>query len=276
MPETVRQVRGDERTSDLAAMNEKEIFPASDELIEFSQRNPIYIFNVSTESFTLHHPLVGKLTINACKEGEAYSEPTILPGLIPNGVPVEMKTVELRHESGRQFVVDILGIGPFKKQDDSLLRRGVFIASDDTFDAADVTNIRLGKSNLSLPRWVDMRYGKCAKKPTKMELEKANQAVAQWDHAKIAEADRYWDNGPANKEEGTGNIRAEHRLALRRRGQVRDWDKPQETLTDCQGCGEKIRPNVIVHTCGAVRDWDKAIALGMKKAEDRPQPKKSA
>ena len=266
MPVTAEQARGE-----LAAMNAVDMPPQPDEIAAWSEANLIYIYNVSPEKFVIEHPLVGKITINACPEGKPYSEPTIIKGMIPYGVRVEMQSGELRHESGRQFAVDALGLGAFKNQANSLVRRGVFIAANDTFDGADMAPMKIGKKTFSMPRWVNPKHGKCAKVPTKGEIERANKAMAEWDFAKIQEADRYQDNGPANKEEGSGNITAEHRQALRRRGQIRDWDKPQETLQSCPGCQEKIRPGVIVHTCGAVLDWDKAVNLGMRKAEDRPK-----
>jgi hypothetical protein len=275
MPETVRQVRGDARTDELAALNAVEVPPMPEELEEWSARNPVYIFSVCPEPFAIEHPLVGKVTVPACKPGEQYSDPLVLPGLIPYGVRLEMKTAELRNESGRQFAVDILGIGQFKDARNSLIRRGVFIAAQDTFDAEDRVPMKLGRNiTATLPRWVNTKYGKCAAKPTQKELERAHVQLATWDVAKIAEADRFWDNGPADKEQGQGNITAEHRQALRRRGQTRPWDQPIESLIACPGCQERIRPGVIVHNCGYVLDWDKAIAGGMRKAEDRPKAAK--
>jgi len=63
-----------------------------------------------------------------------------------------------------------------------------------------------------------------------------------------------------------------HREALLRRGQTRGWSDPlRDDVIACPGCQENIKPGVVVHTCGSVLDWDKAIALGIKKAEDRPK-----
>lgn len=265
-----RQVRGDSRTEELAAKNDKEIQPVPEEITQYAEDNLIYIFNVSPYQHKIEHPSVGVLLIPACKPGEKYSDCAIVKGMQPYGVPTDMQTVDIRHDSGRLFALDVLGLGAFRDQKNSLLAQGVFIATGDTLDLKDMVPYRMApKVVLSVPRWV--KSGKCPETPTAKEVAEANKRFEQWDVAKIAEADRFWDAGPANKEEGSNNIREEHRHALRRRGQTRPWDQPILTLTDCPGCGEKVSPSVVVHKCGAVFNWDKAIALGIKKEEERPK-----
>jgi len=264
------QVRGDERTDALAEMNRREVQYEPEEIVEYAEQNLIHIYNVSPYAHVIRHPSIGALTIPACPQGRQYSEAAVIKGTVPYGVPVDMKAVEIRRDSGRFFALDLLGVGPFKRQENSLLRWGVFIAADDTFDEKDVTNIRVATDKngkpimLSLPRWA--KSGKLGKVPTKKELAKANERLAETDAALILEADEYWNQGPQHHI----NIVKQHREALRRRGQSRPWDQPIQTLTDCPGCQEKIKPGVVVHTCGAVLDWDRAIALGIKKASDRP------
>lgn len=265
-----RQVRGDQRTDELAAKNDKEIQPVPEEMQRFAEDNPIYIRNVSPYPHKIEHPSVGVLMIPACKPGEKYSEAAVVPGLQPYGVPTDMQTVDIRHDSGRLFALDVLGLGPFRDQKNSLLAQGVFLCAGDTLDLNDRVPYKMApKVVINVPRWV--RTGKCPEEPTPKELADANKRFEAYDMSKIAEADRYWDAGPANKEEGSNNIREEHRHALRRRGQTRPWDQPIQTLTDCPGCGEKVSPSVVVHKCGAVFNWDKAIALGIKREEDRPK-----
>jgi hypothetical protein len=265
-----RQVRGDSRTEELAAKNDKEIQPVPEEIERYSDENLIYIFNVSPYAHKIEHPSVGVLVIPACKPGEKYSAPAIVKGMQAYGVPTDMQTVDIRHDSGRLFALDILGLGPFRDQRNSLLNQGVFIATGDTLDMNDREPYKMApKVILNVPRWV--KRGKCPEEPTQRELKEANEKFAARDFALIAEADRFQDAGPANKEEGSNNIRGEHREALRRRGQRRVWDTVEETLKPCIGCGVLISPAVIVHTCGAVFNWDKAIELGIKKEEDRPK-----
>jgi len=265
------QVRGDSRTSELAEKNIINFPEILEEDREFAEENNIYIYNVSPIKHMLQHPLIGKMVIPACEPGEKYSKPVVLPGFVFYGVRTEMQEGELRKESGRSVAVDLLGLGPFRNAANSLLRWGVFIAAQDTFDATKVTEIKTSKNaSLTMPEWV--KKGKLGTTPTDKELRKANEAFEKTDFELIAEADKYANEGP----KGMENITAQHRDAARRRGQNREWAKAMEALADCPGCGDKVRPGVVVHACGAVFDWDKAIALGIKKESDRPTTKKSA
>jgi hypothetical protein len=273
-----RQVRGDQRTEELAAKNDKEIMPEPEENQEFADAHLIHIFNVSPYQHKIEHPSVGVLIVPACKPGHRFSEPAIIKGTMPYGVPTDMTTVEIRRDSGKLFAIDVLGMGPFRDQKNSLMSLGVFIAAGDNLDFTDLVPYQTGKVRgkpqyINVPRWV--KKGDSPEKPTEKEIKAAEDQFAKCDFEKIAEADLYHDAGPANKQEGSNNIRAEHRQALRRRGQVRPWDQPLQTMIDCPGCGVKIAPTAVVHSCGAVLNWDKAIELGIKKAEDRPA-KKSA
>lgn len=281
-----RQVRGDHRTDELQAKNDKEIQPVPEELLQYSEANPIYIFNVSPYSHKIEHPSIGCLIIPACKPGEKYSEAAIVPGLQPYGVPTDMVTVDIRHDSGRLFALDILGLGPFKDRRNALIRQGIFIATGDTLDMDDLVPYKMApKVTLNVPRWV--KSGKCPDTPTVKELEEANAQFAAWDFEKIQEADRFWDAGPANKEEGSNNIRTEHREALRRRGQTRPWDQPLQTLIDCPGCGTKIQPGIRKHVlCGwrfdhncfesEINQVPAVVASAVEQARSAEKPSKPA
>ena len=245
-----KQVRGDSRTEELQAKSDKEIQPVPAEITDFAEQNLISIFNVSPYAHKIEHPSVGVLLIPACKPGQRHSEAVTVKGMQPYGVPVDMMSVEIRHDSGRIFALDILGLGAFQNKANSLIRQGVVIATGDTLDLTDLVPYKMApKVTLNVPRWV--RTGKCPDEPTEKELKAAEQRFADWDFEKIQEADRYWDAGPSNKEEGSNNIRAEHREALRRRGQTRPWDQPLQTMGDCPGCGDKVKPGIRKHqACG--------------------------
>lgn len=256
-----KQVRGDSRTEELQAKNDKEIQPVPLEITEFADANPIYIFNVSPYSHKVEHPSIGVLTIPACPEGEEYSEPATIKGMQPYGVPVDMQSVEIRHDSGRLFALDLLGLGAFRDRRNSLLKQGVFIATGDTLDLDDLVPYKMApKVTLNVPRWV--RYGKCPSEPTAKEIQAAQKNFEAWDFELIKDADRFWDAGPGAK--GHDNIDRLHREALRRRKQTRPWDQPIETLVSCPGCGEHVRPGIIMHrACGYVFDMDRAVKAGM-------------
>lgn len=255
---------------ELVAKNEVEIPPVPAELEDWAKDHPIYVFNCSPDEFRVRHPIMGVVTIPGCPAGQEYSAACIIPGLLPYGVRVEMTTAELRHESGRQFVVDLIGLGAFKNGALSLWNRGVFVAANDTFEPHEVKSFKIGNvhgkhSSITLPEWVDMRVGETREEPTKAEVKAAKKRAADWDRGLVAEADSYHDQN------ATKEIQAEHRHAARRLGQVRPWDQPLIAMVDCPACGEKVKPGIARHTCGAILDWDKAIALGIAKEEDRPQ-----
>lgn len=48
----------------------------------------------------------------------------------------------------------------------------------------------------------------------------------------------------------------------------RPWNKIYRKTAECPGCSQPTKPGTAVHTCGAVLDWHKAIALGMKTKAD--------
>jgi len=274
MGQNAKQVRGDTRTEELQAKNDKEIQPVPQELTDFAESNLIYIFNVAPYAHSIEHPSIGRLYIPACKDGEEYSQPAILKGLQPYGVPVDMQVVEIRHDSGRLFALDLIGVGPYKDKSNSLMRRGVFIATGDTLNIDDQVPYRMApKVVINVPRWAVS--GKCPDTPTPKELQSARKAFEDWDIGLIREADQFWDAGPGAK--GQDNITAQHREALRRRKQTRPWDQPIESLIDCPGCGDRVRPNIIMHrACGYVFDMKKAVAAGMIQPPQPPTPQQAS
>ena len=226
---------------------------------QWADEHPVHIYNVSPYPIRYEHPLVGVLTIKGCEPGESYSEPCIVKGLLPHGVRLEMKGVEIRQEDGKEFVLDILQLGFGQRTAESPVHMGLFVAAKDTFDL---------KKPLD---WLE--EGECGTAPTKKELADANARFLKWDSKLIADGDRHWGEGPTQPTSphmGHGNITVQMREACTRRGQNRPWNQDIKEMAECPGCSEQIRPGVIVHTCGAVLDWDKAIALGMKREEDRP------
>jgi hypothetical protein len=272
-----RQVRGDSRTEELAAKNDKEIQPEPLENEEYAATHLIHIFNVTPYQHQIEHPSVGTLMIPPCEEGQRYSKPAIILGTMPYGVPTDMTTVEIRRDSGKLFALDIVGVGPFKPRSKSLFQRGVFISSGDKLNLDDLVPYKTGRVRgkdqyINVPRWVVK--GDSPETPTQKELAAAEAIFEEWDKDLIKEGNRHWDEGPTiptARHMGHENISLLMREAARRRGQNLPWDKPIQTMTTCPGCGEMVSPLVVVHSCGAVFNWDKAIALGIKKEEDRPK-----
>lgn len=236
------------------------VAPVPKNITKWAKEHPILLCNVSPYAFRYEHPMVGVLTIPACPPGESYGFVSI-PGMIPHGLRLEMKGVEIRHDDGRVFALDVLGLGYGQKPQEALLHTGVFIAANDTFNAKDAKE------------WVD--EGECGAEPTPRELAQAHQRFLLWDQNLIAQGDKHYQEGPTqptNRTMGHENITQQMRDACTRRKQNRPWNQEIQEMTECPGCRERIRPGMVVHTCGTVLDWDQAIALGIKKASDRPEP----
>lgn len=228
---------------------------------KFAADNPIYLYNVTPYEYRYQHPMVGILTINKCEDGEDHSKPTIIPGVIYQGVRLEMKGVEMRPEDGKAFVLDILQLGYGMRAQESPVHRGIFVASGDTFDYQKPHD------------WVES--GTAFKKPTKKELADANARFFEWDQSLIAQGDKHWGEGPTGVDgtRGHANISDQMRDAAKRRNQARPWCLKIEQMANCPGCQESIKPGIVVHNCGAVLDWDRAVELGIKKKEDHPKYK---
>lgn len=205
-----------------------------------AEEKAVYIINVGPKSWLQEMGGRGKFFIPACQEGKEYSEPLKIPGIFPETIPVDMKKLEVRYEDGWLVASDIIGLGHSKSPANSLVRWGVFLSR--------------------------------TPKPSKEDLAKANAALTETAVALVREGNDFHNQGPQQYV----NITIDHRWALRRTNQKASWEQPLAQMDVCPGCQESIKPGVVVHTCGAVLDFDKAISLGIKKESDRPVIKKTA
>jgi hypothetical protein len=227
----------------LSHMNDWAIPTTPQEKMDWAWEHPIYIYNVSDHRFIRHMGGLGPYTIFPCEVGERYSRPTIVPRIVQETIPVDIRKMEIRDNSGLELAQNILGIAGFQPKDQSIERWGIFISH----------------SNPPLPE----------------EVEAAEAILMQTSHKLVQEADGFYNDGPAEHK----NITANHRKALALTKQKRPWAVASIEMSQCPGCMEPIAPGVVVHTCGAVLNWDKAIELGIKKESDRPapaEPKKKA
>lgn len=250
---------GKQALTELQGLNNPgRVAPIPKRVAKFAAENPVTICNVSPYSFRYEHPIVGILTIPACKPGEEYACVRI-PGIIYSGLRLEMKGVEMRPDDGRMFALDVLGLGRGMKAQESLVQVGVFVAANNTF------------SFKNPEAWGE--DGECADEPTVNELRAAQKRFLEYDQNLIDQGDRHWNEGPTQataQHMGHQNISSQMREACTRRGQSRPWNQEIQQMVTCPGCEERIRPGIPVHICGAVIDWEKAIALGMRKESDRP------
>jgi hypothetical protein len=93
-----------------------------------SRQTQVYIFNVGPWQHTQHMGSLGRYIIEACPEGEKYSKPTIIPGIVSELYPeseVSMKRVD---SDGFGVALSIVGIGSHMAPTNSLVRYGVAIS----------------------------------------------------------------------------------------------------------------------------------------------------
>ena len=226
---------GAEAASQLADMNRWSIPDSPAEKREWAWANPIYIYNVGRYTWKQEMGGLGPWMILGKEEGERYSKPTIVPRIFEEHVPVDIRKMEVRDVSGLELAKSIVGLGQTQGKRDSLIRWGVFISHTDP--------------------------------PQIEEVEEAEKALMLTYHELVKQGDDFYNQGPIEHR----NITASMREALQKTNQVRPWGVASINMEVCPGCQSSINPGVVVHTCGAVLNWDKAIELGIKKASDRPE-----
>lgn len=219
----------------LSHMNDWSIPTTPQEKHDWAWEHPIYIFNVSDQRYIRHMGGLGPYTILGCEPGERYSQPTKVPRIVQEPVPVDIRKMEIRENSGLEVVLNVIGIAAHQPRAQGLDKVGVFWS-------------------LQNP-------------PLEEEIIAAENMRAENDHEMVRQADEFHNAGPIMHV----NITSQHRASLTRTNQKRPWGVDSINMEICPGCQSSINPGVVVHTCGAVLNWDKAIELGIKKASDRPE-----
>lgn len=52
------------------------------------------------------------------------------------------------------------------------------------------------------------------------------------------------------------------------------WNQVVEMYETCEGCGENVKDQVVIHSCGWVRNWQKAVENGMRTLKQVPNTKR--
>lgn len=197
---------------------------------QYADEHPIYIYNVSHQRWQRDMGSLGAFTIMPCEPGKKHSKPLVIPGTVFEAIPVQMmpKKMEYREIDGMEVAKNILGIAPFQSPKQALSGWGVFISESNP--------------------------------PKHDEIFAAEKALMDTAHTLVAEGDAYYNEGP---DSASKNISVNHRWALGHTNQTRAWGQPSLVMMDCPGCGEPIKPNVVRHSCGAVLDPKKALALAL-------------
>jgi hypothetical protein len=208
---------------------------------EFIAQGPhAWICNVSDQEYRPQLGIPGAKAILACKPGEAYALTEIEPVIVrvDIGQGQEPGRDAFGHPgkwgqkpfSAQAIAEDLVGV----HSTENLERFGVFVIPD----------------------------GRSA--PSEAELVQARERLRETCGRMVFEGDLLW-----SRKAGNPDITDAMRRAAKWLGLERPWAYTPREMATCPGCGERLAPNVAVHVaCGAVLDREKAIALGILKAED--------
>lgn len=223
-----------EVAAQLKSLNKKKVSRIDKDLIK--DVPSIYIFNVGTKPWNVGLGSLGQFYIPAREKGQRVSRPMILPGIVEDGVATDMNSIHTRAENGRKVAEDIIGKGPFKNASQNLERFGVFITA--------------------------------GSEPTEAELVAAEAAVITEYKRLLAEADQLALDGDVK------SISADHRIAAAELKQERDWSKLPTQMIECPGCGDPVKPGVVMHGgrygCGWIFDKERAAEGGLIERVSEP------
>lgn len=226
---TVEQAK--QARQELASKNTKVVYQLPDELRLAGE--PIHIFNVSRDKWTICMGGMGTWTIQACEKGQKYSEPLEIPFIMNEGIPVDMDHIEFRSMAGRSFALSIIGIGQHRHPSEDLRKQGIFVAKGAV--------------------------------PTEEELAEANANLRARHLDMVEQADGFYGDGPGEYK----NITKRHRESLDwliAEGideEDRPWHKPLKAMNECPICFQKVHPSAIIHSgpgaCGQVINEEEVI-----------------
>lgn len=228
MPATTRDV-----VMHLNSLNSRKRKPIPAYFDDAAKFPPVYIFNIYDMEHSVPLGGLGSFLIPACELGAEYSAPCVVKGFIADEYDEADGNGKMswNPEQGADVAKDVVGIGSSNPQMGSYTTNrewwGVFIAKGE--------------------------------KPSDEELSDAKKKLDQMMTHLVMEGDRLALQGP----EGLKQIGPVHRRAVQWKKQKRDWATLPETMIDCPGCGDPIKPGVVKHSCGAILDMEKAIKLGM-------------
>lgn len=200
------------------------LMPKIPDLIKrVSEEHKLYIFNVGPWPHTRGLGSLGSRYIPACEEGQEYSRPLIVPGIVTEEYP---PTEKLLQDDGQWIAEQILGEGRHLDPSQSFRRYGVFISHTE--------------------------------KPSKADLQAAREQLEGHYRDLVAKADAAYAQGPKATEE---TISADHYLAARKLnlGPAQcGWIKNATNAAsraNCEGCGATYEVGVILcRSCGFILD----------------------
>lgn len=216
----------------------------------------VYVFNIGEKSHRLSSGHVKNFYVAGCPVGQRYVHVMKLPNIV-NQTFLDASSEQLRiaGDDGRRVAMDIINAA------------NLTLNQDLEIDPNSVVSEGADYSKWGL-------FWSLNEVPTEDELLAAKRRVEKHYRALIAQADEWTRK---NKQE---LIREDHHIAANYFRYEGVWNTRVALPESCPVCGGGMMKGVAVHGgangCGAVLDWDKAIAAGLKTEKDRPRVKSEA
>lgn len=192
----------------------------------------LYIFSVFPEEFKIAKGSLGTFRIPACPIGARVSDPCVIPAW-PKSSYYDAANNCMRTWSDE----------------------GAFVAQD-------IVHPQIGNDWSYGQNYDDYGVFWTANKiPTDAEISAANKKRDDYFRRMLAEATKLEIKGQLDL------IHPHMRLAASHFQEDRPWNKIYKKMAECAACGGPMKEGIVVHSCGAVYDWPKAIALGLRTKE---------
>jgi hypothetical protein len=205
-------------------LNGKIVDPFPPYLKEFSEKNQLYIFNVSAKPWNRSMGDYGSVHIAGCKEGQELSEPYVVDGAPHGYVATDMHKMSIFLEPGGAIALamDILFIGRGFDPTLNGENQGLFISE--------------------------------TAKPSAAMVKAAKAKLRKWQMTLVEHADNLDRN---NKRQEITDM---HRDAAAALGLNKPWmvQEPRE-VASCPACQKPMDVEAVkCISCGAIVDWDRA------------------
>ena len=198
----------------------------------------LYIYNVGPMEHRVDKGSGGRFLIKACEKGKRHSDPVLIPSIVTDTYIFE-DLVKTHSVTGEFMCRDI--VHPFIAHSINGREAGWSIGQNlDDFGVFWTKNKIPTEAEISEAR-------RLMERTFKLALEEANFLEA---------TDRLTEITPLM------------RHAADYFEEDRKWNKIYKKSLECPGCGQQMKADIAVHSCGAVLNWAKAIALSIKSFAD--------
>ena len=235
-----------EQAANAAALLNKgrEVDDLPEMILELSKKEAVAIVSVGPWQQVIKAGTLGTMHVKPCREGEEYSDPLVIPGLVTERYPLREGRMDLlmhKDATGWNVAWQRLGVGAHLHPMNSMVKYGLFVTKGNP----DMPP--LGAKDAANPDkqrwWLRERF-----KPKKEEREKALALLNKHLNALVQEARSAAAQGQKALEDTVRpdqHIRAAQMLGLD--PQAERWmqnavaEKPRET---CRFCGVSITKGV--------------------------------